>query len=47
MIRTSTPPAAVLSAHLRRQLGSSVAKHPLRRQIIATATINHVLATSD
>jgi glutamate dehydrogenase len=33
-------------ARLRRRLGDSLPDHPLRREIIATSIVNHVLATS-
>ncbi|AKS31110.1 NAD-glutamate dehydrogenase domain-containing protein [Mycolicibacterium goodii] len=33
-------------ATLRRRLGDRLAEHPLRREIIATSVVNHVLATS-
>lgn len=33
-------------ATLRRRLGDRLTEHPLRREIIATSVVNHVLATS-
>jgi glutamate dehydrogenase len=33
-------------ATLRRTLGDQLSEHPLRREIIATSVVNHVLATS-
>ncbi len=33
-------------ATLRRRLGAQVEEHPLRREIIATTVVNHLLATS-
>ncbi|MBU8824452.1 NAD-glutamate dehydrogenase [Mycolicibacterium goodii] len=33
-------------ATLRRRLGDRLSEHPLRREIIATSVVNHVLATS-
>ncbi|WP_158167463.1 NAD-glutamate dehydrogenase domain-containing protein [Mycolicibacterium smegmatis] len=33
-------------ATLRRRLGDRLTEHPLRREIVATAVVNHVLATS-